>query len=76
MSDFLFILPQGWTQLPAHAIDAIPSGIGTAEMWVDSSNFADLTLALQEAGQLPANQYIEEAKIFNGDILVVRIITQ
>lgn len=73
MSEFLFIIPSGWTQLPIGIIDLIPSGISAVQGWVDQGNATELTNALRDAGQLPANQYIIEAKLFNGDMLVVRI---
>lgn len=76
MSDFLFILPEGWSELPKAAVDAIPAGISAVQMWIDTNNFAELTAALHDCGQLPLNQYLEEAKMFNGEILVARIITQ
>lgn len=74
MGDFLFILPEGWSELPKEAVDNIPAGLTAIETWISTSNFQDLTTALQESGGLPLTQYVEEAKLFNGEMLVVRII--
>ena len=74
MSQFLFIIPAGWTQLPQDTMGRIVLGISAVEMWINSHNYADLTTSLREIGTLETNQYLEEARLFNGDMLVVRII--
>lgn len=75
MSDFLFIIPEGWTALPVGVIDHIPAGISVVQTWIDTGNVGELTTALHDAEQLSLDQYVIEAKLFNGEMLVVRLAT-
>ena len=71
MSDFLFIIPEGWTQLSKEATDYV--GASSAQILADTGNMYDLTAKLQEGGFLVDKQYLIEAKLFNGEILVARL---
>ena len=71
MSDFLFIIPEGWTQLSKEATDFV--GASTVQTFADTGNMYDLTAKLQEGGFLLDKQYLIEAKLFNGEILVARL---
>ena len=73
MSEFLFIIPSGWTQLPAGTVDQLPDSIGTVQSWIDSGSVSLLDEALHNAGILTdPEQHVVEARLFNGEILVVR----
>lgn len=73
MSDFLFIIPSGWTEFPVGTIDLIPAGIGSVQSWIDSGSVSLLDEAMRDAGILTdPEKRIVEARLFNGESLVVR----
>lgn len=67
MSDFLFVIPEGWTQIPQEIIDQI--GAIQIDGWVKSADYGSLCIALREAG---GPESISEAVFFNSEILAVR----
>jgi hypothetical protein len=67
MSDFLFIVPAGWTQISQDIIDQI--GANQILGWVQTSDYGTLGIALREAG---GPESISEAVFFNSEILAVR----
>jgi hypothetical protein len=67
MSEFLFIVPAGWTQIPQEIIDLI--GANTIVGWLQASDYISLGTALREAG---GPESISEAIFFNSEILAVR----
>jgi hypothetical protein len=67
MSGFLFVIPQGWTQIPQEIIDQI--GANQILGWVQTSDYSTLGQALREAG---GPESISEAVFFNSEILAVR----
>lgn len=72
-SEFLFIIPAGWTQLPAETISQLPDSISAIQSWIDSGSVSLLDEALHNAGLIAdSEQHVVEARLFNGEILVVR----
>lgn len=67
MSDFIFIVPEGWTQISQEMIDQI--GANQILGWVQSSDYGTLGVALREIG---GPESISEAVFFNSEILAVR----
>ena len=67
MSDFLFIVPEGWTRIPQEMVDQI-GAIGI-DGWVKASDYGTLGAALREIG---GPESISEAVFFNSEILAVR----
>jgi hypothetical protein len=68
MSEFLFVIPTGWTQISQEMIDAV-GGVNVVGGWVQTSDFHTLGQALREAG---GPESISEAVFFNSEILAVR----
>lgn len=67
MSNFLFIIPDGWTQISQEIIEQI--GVIQIDNWVKMSDYYSLGQALREAG---GPESISEAVFFNAEILAVR----
>ncbi len=67
MSNFLFIIPDGWTQISQEIIEQI--GAIQIDNWVKMSDYYSLGQALREAG---GPESISEAVFFNAEILAVR----
>ncbi len=67
MSEFVFIIPTGWTQISQEIIDQI--GAIQIDNWVKMADYFTLGTALREAG---GPESISEAVFFNSEILAVR----
>lgn len=67
MSGFIFIVPEGWTQISQEMIDQI--GASQIAAWVGMADYYSLGTALREAG---GPESISEAVFFNSEILAVR----
>lgn len=67
MSEFVFIIPAGWTQISQEIIDQI--GAIQIDNWVKMADYFTLGTALREAG---GPESISEAVFFNSEILAVR----
>ena len=67
MSEFIFIVPEGWTQISQELIDVI--GASQIAAWVQMADYYSLGVALREAG---GPESISEAIFFNSEILAVR----
>lgn len=67
MSGFLFIIPEGWTQISQEMIDQI--GAIQIDNWVKMADYYSLGQALREIG---GPESISEAVFFNAEILAVR----
>ena len=73
MSDFLFIIPDGWVQITPEQIDLVQAGPSSLESWANSGSFSLVDQALRGAGILTDPEIrVAEARMFNGNILVVR----
>ena len=67
MSEFVFVVPAGWTQISQEMIDQI--GANQILSWVQMSAYGVLGEALREIG---GPESISEAVFFNSEILAVR----
>jgi hypothetical protein len=67
MSDFLFVIPPGWTQISQAMIDQI--GANQILGWVQTNDYGTLGQALRDLG---GPESISEAVFFNSEILAVR----
>ena len=70
MSEFLFILPGGWTQMSAECVGEIGSIIGD---WLAVNDLASLSDALKARGDIAEDAVLVEARLFNGEVLAVRL---
>ena len=70
MSDFLFIIPEGWQQIGEDVISQIGSLVGD---WVNMQNMTELSDALKVQGAIPQDMNVAEAKFFNGEILAIKL---
>jgi hypothetical protein len=69
MSEFVFVIPEGWTQISEEVISQIGSPIGD---WINIGDMLSLTEALRTYNAFPADIVVTEARFFNGEVLVVR----
>lgn len=67
MSNFIFIIPDGWLTIPQEMIDQI--GAIQIDNWVKMADYYSLGQALREIG---GPESISEAVFFNAEILAVR----
>lgn len=67
MSEFVFIIPAGWTRISQDMIDLI--GATLIDAWVKSGDYYSLGTALRENG---GPESINEAVFFNAEILAVK----
>ena len=67
MSEFLFVVPQGWTQISQEMIELV--GANTIDEWVKRGDTYSLGTALREVG---GPESISEAVFFNCEILAVK----
>ncbi len=70
MSEFLFIIPAGWTKISTNAIEQIGSSIGD---WLQVNDYNSLSEALIAQNEIAPDMRVWEAKFFNGEVLAVRI---
>lgn len=73
MNDFTFIAPEDWTPTPDGFVDLIPSGISSVQTWIDTQTWYALEEELHNNDLLPLNHHILEARLFNGEILMLRL---
>lgn len=74
MSDFLMIVPEGWTKLDIDACQVIPGvTLATIDSYINSQAFGVLANELINGGILPEGSVIIEAILFNGEIFLVRL---
>lgn len=67
MSNFIFVIPEGWTRISQDMIDQIGANIIAG--WVNMADYYSLGTALREVG---GPESISEAIFFNSEILAVR----
>lgn len=70
MSEFIFIIPEGWTQISPETVGLIGSPIGE---WININDMNSLTEALVTYNEIAQDMRVWEAKFFNGEVLAVRI---
>lgn len=71
MSDFIFVIPEGWMQVS----DEVVNNVGAASMagLASSGMFSGLTDVLREQGAIGPEDNIYDAKMFNNEILVIKL---
>jgi hypothetical protein len=75
MSEFLLVVPEGWSQLDWQVITNSVPGMdygGTMNM-INSNNYADMNDKLKEAGIIPADYSIAEARLIDDTYFLVRL---
>jgi hypothetical protein len=72
MSDFIFIIPEGWTQLN---IDEVTSAIQMTQIqdYLNTQSWLYLGDDLKNASLIPQEAYLHEAKMFNAEVFIVRL---
>ena len=70
MSDFIFVIPEGWTQIPYTSVEEIGSRLSDLVNMRDLGTLADV---LREHGDLPMDHSIIDVVFFNGEILAVKL---
>lgn len=70
MSDFVFIIPQGWQQVSAEVIGNIGSILGD---WLTINDYTSLTDSLREYGEIPMDKTVAAAHLFNGEVLAIQL---
>jgi hypothetical protein len=72
MSDFIFIIPSGWVQLDW--LDLSNNGILTASVANDpAASMFTLDEVLKNYGAIPWDSSLQEIKVFNDEICIVRL---
>ncbi len=75
MSDFLLVVPNGWTQLDWQFITNNVAGMdlnGALNM-IHSNAYSDINDKLHEAGVIPAEQTVVEARVIDDTYFLVRL---
>lgn len=72
MADFLFIIPAGWTRLPEDTLERIAEGPSTLISYIENGSTSTVNELLHSNGIIPETTSVIEAKVFNGDIVVIR----
>ena len=70
MSDFLFVIPEGWVQISEYTISQIGSSVTD---WINMHDYTSLTDALIAQEAIPVGTTVAEAVYFNGEILAVKL---
>ncbi len=74
MSEFLLIIPEGWTQLDWETAFNHPSmNVAAVEEWIQTSQLDYLTQLLIESGALPAGQLVTQARVIDNAYLLVKL---
>lgn len=68
MSDFLFVIPEGWTQIDLTGQTSI-----TYES-AATMPLLSMTEALRELGLISAEQSVYAAQVFNNEVFVVQLV--
>jgi hypothetical protein len=71
MSNFLFIIPEGWTQLDLGFISNNVAGLGLSD--IRNGVVSDVEERLKIAGVIPQESSLQEFKLFNDEVLLVRL---
>jgi hypothetical protein len=74
MSEFLIVIPSGWTQLDWETVFNHPMiNLSIAQEWIATRQFEYMTTLLIEAGALSEGQNVMEAKIIDGAYFLVQL---
>lgn len=75
MSEFLLLIPEGWESLDWQYItNNIPDmGQGNVLNWINSNDYSYMEPALKDAGKIPNDCVLVEAKLVNDEYFLVRL---
>ena len=74
MSNFVLVVPEGWTQLDLDVCIQAPGVTLLAiQTYIASLALDTLAIELINGGILPAGSIILEAQVFNGETFLVRL---
>jgi hypothetical protein len=74
MSNFIVIVPDGWTALDYDRIQNVLNvNISSLKDWINASYFLDVEPTLKEDGMVPMDKTIVEMKIIDDSQLWVRL---
>lgn len=74
MSDFLLIVPEGWTSIDLDAATQVPGiSISGIENWIANNQMEYITVSLVDGGIIAPEAIVLEAKLFNGTTFAVRL---
>lgn len=72
MSEFLFVTPEGWTQIDLTGQTAL--GYEQANTMCAESNWYSLSESLRNMNLILPDQTVAGARVFNGEVLVVQLV--
>lgn len=75
MSEFLFIIPEGWVQLDWQYItNTLPNMGGPyVASLLQAGAIMDIEATLKEGGVIPAESSLVDAKLFNDEVFIVKL---
>ena len=74
MSEFILIVPEGWTQLDWDLCQTHAELTATAiTNWAATNQLSYIEQFTREIGAIPANAMVEAAKMIDDSILLVRL---
>ena len=74
MSEFILIVPAGWTQIDLVAATLIPGfSIPAIKSWIETQNWLVMVQELASGGLLKETDIILEAQIFNDETFLVKL---
>lgn len=75
MGEFLFIIPEGWTQLDWQYItNNLPNMGGPyVSSLLQAGTLMDIEATLKEGGVIPAESSLVDAKLFNDEVFIVKL---
>lgn len=74
MSEFLLVIPEGWTQLDWNTVSNLYGMDYTGVMnFIASNNYMDMETYLKDAGLIEQDKSINEAKLIDNTYFLVRL---
>jgi hypothetical protein len=74
MSEFLFVIPAGWTEIDWSIAGASTNlAVAAVEEWCATGNMAVIDEELKVLGLIAPDATVVEAKLFNGEKFVIRL---
>lgn len=67
---FLFIIPPDWNQVTGEALDMLD--VNRVINLIAGANYNDLTELMREQGLISADDSVQEARVFEGEVLAYR----
>jgi len=73
MSNFILVIPEGWTQLDWEYISNNGLDAHSVENALVSSNMADIENPLKQLGLIAESAFVLDAKLFDNTYFMVRL---